>query len=245
MEVDIMDQPSATMQSPEKDMNLVARIWNVFVSPVSTFKAVRVKPMWVAPFIITLVISAVATYFLTPVIMEETREKIIDSMEERDASNEQIESTVERTEKFQKYSIVPSAIIVGAILAFALAGIWLLVTNVLSGGSATYAQVLGASIYAGFIGVLGLLIKMPIILSQRTMNVHFSIATFMSDASQDTFLYKLLAKMDLFAVWGMIVLGIGLAVVGGLKPKKVLPWIVLIYVLYWVVATALSNLSLG
>lgn len=238
-----MNEMSRVSQTPQKDMNVLARIWNVFFSPVSTFKAVRVNPKWVTPFIISLVISAVATYFLTPVIMEESREKIFDSMQERGASDEQIESTVERTEKFQKYSIVPSAIIVGAILTFVLAGIWLFVTNVLAGGAATYAQVLGASIYAGFIGVLGFLIKMPIILSQRTMNVHFSFATFMSEASQDTFLYKLLAKIDLFTVWGMLVLGIGLAVVGGLKPKKVLPWVVLLYVLYWVVSIALSNLS--
>ena len=122
-----------------------------------------------------------------------------------------------------------------------LAAVWLFVSNVLLGGSSRYAQLLGVVVYAGFIGLLGFLIKLPIMLSQGTMNVHFSLATLMSDASKETFLYKLLANVELFNLWTIAVTSIGIALVAGLKTKKVWPWVALITVLYWVVAAAVGG----
>ncbi|MBN1481218.1 YIP1 family protein [candidate division KSB1 bacterium] len=237
------DQPTPATEPTPKDMNIIARIWNVFVSPTSTFEAVRSKPRWVLPLIIILLITGAAMYVLTPIVMEEGREKMIEQMEKRGVPEDQMDTAVERAAQFQKYSIAPSTIIAGAIFTFLLAAFWLFVTNVLAGGSARYAQVLGAYVYAGFIGLLGFLIKLPVMWFRQTMNIHISPATLMSESATETFLYKLLAKFDLFSIWGMIVLGIGLAVVGGLKPKKVLPWVVILYVLFWVASASLSNLS--
>ncbi len=240
MNQDYMNQSE---QTSGKDMNLFARIWNVFVSPTSTFEAVKEKPKWVVPFIISILIMGGAMQILTPTVMEESKDKMIEQFEKRGMSDDQIDQALAQSTKWQKYTIVPSTIIVGAISVFILAAIWLFVTNVLSGGAAKYSQILGAYVYAGFIGLLGFLIKIPLMLSQGTMNIHFSFATFMSESASDSFLYKLLAKMDLFSVWGMVVLGIGLAIVGGLKPKKVLPWVIILFVLWWVGSAALSNMS--
>lgn len=237
------DQSIQTTEPAQKDMNVFARIWNVFVSPVAAFEAVRYKPKWVLPFIVSLLITGAAMYILTPIVMEESREKMVEQMEKRGVPEEQMDTAVERAAQYQKYSIAPSAVIAGAIFTFILAALWLFVTNVLAGGAARYAHVLGAFVYAGYIGLLGFLIKMPIMLSQKTMNIHFSLATLMAESSRETFLYKLLAKLDLFSIWGMVVLGMGLAVVAGLKPKKVLPWVIILYVLFWVASAALSNLS--
>ncbi len=182
-------------------------------------------------------------HLLTNIVIEESKDKTVEQLEKRGMSEEQIDQAMVQAEKMQKYTIVPSTVIAGAIFTFILAAIWLFVANVLAGGQAKYGQILGVYVYAGITGLLGFLIKLPLMLSQKTMNIHFSPATFMSEASNETFLYKLLAKFDLFGLWGMVVLGIGLAIVAGLKPKKVLPWVVILYVLFWVGSTALSNMS--
>jgi len=91
----------------EKEMNILARIWNVFVAPASTFKAVREKPKWVIPFIITVLISAGVMYFLTPVVIEEGRDKMIEQMEKRGVPEEQIDQAVEQGIKVQKVTIAP------------------------------------------------------------------------------------------------------------------------------------------
>jgi hypothetical protein len=228
---------------PTNDMNIFSRIWNVFVAPASTFEAVKVSPKWVVPLIISILIMGGAMHVLTPTVIEESKDKTVEQLEKRGMSDEQIDQALVQAEKMQKYMIVPSTVIASVIFTFLLAAIWLFVANVLAGGQAKYGQILGVYVYAGFIGLLGFLIKLPLMLSQHTMNIHFSPATFMSEASSDTFLYKLLAKFDLFGLWGIVVLGIGLAVVAGLKPKKVLPWVFILYVLWWVGSAALSNMS--
>lgn len=226
-------------EQPAKDMNIFSRIWNVFVAPASTFEAVKTSPKWVIPFLISAIISSIGTFVLIPVIMEENRDKIVEQFDNRNVPDEQRATAM----KVQKYIILVSGVVAGVALPFLLAAFWLFVVNVLSGGSAKYVQVLGAFIYTGFISVLGFLIKLPIIFSQRTVNVHFSPATFMGDAAKETFLYRLFAKFDLFSIWGMIVLAIGISIVAGLKPKKVMPWVVIIYLLWWVGTAALGNLA--
>ena len=228
---------------PSKDMNIFSRIWNVFVAPASTFEAVKINPKWVVPFIISILIMGAAMYLLTPTVIEESRVKTVEQLEKRGMSDEQIDQALVQAEKMQKYMIVPSTVIAAVVFTFLLAAIWLFAANVLAGGSAKYGQVLGVYVYTGFIGLLGFLIKLPLMLSQNTMNIHFSPATLMSESTSETFLYKLLAKFDLFGIWGIVVLGIGLAIVAGLKPKKVLPWVVILYLAYWVGSAALSNMS--
>jgi hypothetical protein len=241
-----MSQETASSASePMKDMNMIARIWNVFVSPASTFRAVREKPKWVLPFIISLLISAGSMYLLTPVVIEEGRDKMVEQMKKRGVPEDDIDEAVEKGINVQKYMITPSAVIGGAVVTLIIAAVWLFVSNVLVGGAARYAQMLGVVVYAGFIGLLGFLIKLPIMLSQQTMNVHFSLATLMSDAAKDTFLYKLLANVELFNLWTIAVTSIGIAIVAGVKTKKVWPWVVLINVLYWVIAAAIGGVFGG
>ncbi len=239
-----MNQEFMNPAEQTKDMNIFSRIWNVFVAPASTFEAVKKSPKWVVPLILSLLIMGVAMFFLTPIVIEESKDKTAEQLEKRGMTDQtQIDQTLEQSAKVQKVVIAPSAVIAGAIFTFILAALWLFVSNVLAGGSAKYTQVLGVYAYTGFISLLGFLIKFPLIWSQKTMNIHFSPATFLADSSSDTFLYKVLAKLDLFSIWGMVVLGIGLAIVAGLKPKKVIPWVVILYVLWWVGSASLSNMS--
>jgi len=236
-----LENVTPATEPQENDMGMIARIWNVFVSPVSTYKAVRVNPKWVLPFIISLLISAGAMYLLTPVIIEEGHDKMVEQMEKRGVPDDQRDRAMEQGAKIQKYTITPMAVVGGAVVTFIIAAVWLFVSNVIVGGAARYAQILGVVVYTGFIGLLGFLIKMPIMLSQQTMNVHFSLAALMSDAAKDTFLYKLLANVELFNLWTIVATSIGLAIVAGVKSSKVWPWVLIISVLYWVAAAAIGG----
>jgi hypothetical protein len=232
---------SATVENGTNQMSLIARIINLFFSPSKTFQAVSTSPKWVLPLIITLLITFGAMYMLTPVIMTESESVMEEQMIERGMSSDQVDKAVEQAQKYQKYSIAPTTLVAGLLMTFLMAGIWLFFGNTILGGSATYGQMLGVITYSGFIGLLGLLIKMPIMLAQQTMNVHFSLATFMADASKDTFLYKLLANVEIFNLWTIAVYSIGIAIVAQLKVKSVWPWVLILTVLYWVAAAGLGS----
>jgi len=85
---------------------------------------------------------------------------------------------------------------------------------------------------------LNSIILLPMILSKKTMEVHFSLAAFMSADASETFLYQLLKKIDLFAFWQIVVAGIGVAVIYKFTTKKAIAMVASLYVLYMVISLA-------
>lgn len=233
-------QPDGKIQET-KDMNILSRIINVFVSPSQTFQAVSAKPKWGVALVISLLLTFGAMYTLTPIIMTEQKSAMEEKMSERGMSGDRIDQAVQQAQKVQKYTIAPAAAIVGLIMTFILAGLWLFIGNTILGGEAKYSQMLGVIVYSGYIGLFGLLVKLPLMLSQHTMNIHFSLATFMSDAAKDTFLYKFLMNIELFNLWTIAVYSIGIAIVARLKVKSVWPWVLMLTVLYWAAAAGIGS----
>ena len=179
---------------------------------------------------------------MQPVIVTESLQKQQEKMEERGMSQEQIDGIAERTQSWMKYTIMPSAVVVTIVGLLIGALIWLFVGNVILGGSAKFKQLFSINVFRSFIPILGGFIKLPIILNKQTLNVHFSLATFMSDALKDTFLYKALASVELFNIWSIAVLCIGVAVACKIKISKVWPIVVIVYAIYFIGQAALSSL---
>ena len=74
--------------------------------------------------------------------------------------------------------------------------------------------------YASLIGMFGLLLRIPLILSKQTADVHFSLASFMSPDQSKTILYNILKGFEIFSIWQFIVLAIGFAVIYKFSMKK-------------------------
>ena len=223
-------------------MSFFSRLVGVFISPGESFKSIKEKPGWVLPLIVSIALTYGFLFKVMPVLQAETRTRQVEAMEKRGMNSDQIEQAMERAGKITKISMLVGAG-VGPIFGFFIGtAIWMLVANVVLGGTAKFWSMLSTNIYRSFILTLGALIKLPLILSKKTMNVHFSPATFMSDASDKTFLYKFLAQLDLFTIWSVAVLCIGIAVVSGQETKKVAPWVVVVYVLYFAVSALLGGM---
>jgi hypothetical protein len=231
-----------SVQPQTQEIGILGRIIGVFTSPKKTFESISRKPSWVLPLIILVILSGVMTFIMQPVIITESLNKQAEKMEERGMDQDQIDAIAERTEGMMKITMIPSAIIVTAASLAIGALIWLFVGNVILGGSGKFTQLFSVNIYRSFIPLLGLLIKLPLILSKETLNVHFSLATFMSDELRDTFLYKILASVEVFNIWAIAVLCIGIAVVYKFKTNKVWPIVVIVYAIYFLGSAALSGL---
>ncbi len=234
-----------TPPSPEGNVTMVQRIINVFTNPSVAFKAVKEKPRWVLPVIIVLVLTLIMMIFLNPIIVKEQKERTITAMEDRGMRQEQIDTALEQSQKFMKYFSLPLAIIGTLVSLLISAAVWMFVSKTILGGSSLYSQMLEVSAYSSLITSLGGFIKLPIMLQKETINVHFSLATFMPDSAKDTFMYKFLVNTDLFNIWSIVVLCIGIAVVSGLKVKKVWPVVVAIMVIWYLATAALGKVFGG
>ncbi len=228
--------------SVSQDMGLVKRIIGVFLSPSATFAAVRQRPNWLVPAIIIVLISLGQVHLMKPVIQKEQQTRIIEKMEEKGVPQEQIDNTLEKSMKAMNYTIYPTVVIVTFINFLIGAAIWFFVGRTILGADVKYAQMLGVNVYRYFITTLGGLIKLPIILAKQTLNVHFSLATFLPDAQKETFLYKFLAQVEVFNIWSIAVLCIGIAVVTRTDVKKIWPWVVILFVLWYVVSIGVGSL---
>jgi len=224
-----------------QDLSVLQRIITVFVAPTATFKAVRNRPKWLAPFLIILVLTLGITHFLKPVAQEVQREAVIEQLEKQGMSDSEIDSQLENMQSMMKIWMYPSALLATAFMLFAGALIWLFVSNTIIGSDVNFGQMMGVNCYRYLILILGSLIKLPIMLSQNTINVHFSLATFMSDEAQNTFIYKFLSNIELFNIWSIAVLCIGIAVVSRVKVEKVWPWAVLLFLIYYAGAAGIGT----
>jgi hypothetical protein len=226
----------------QADTGLLSRIINVFFAPSLTFKAVRQRPSWLIPALIYVVISLGIMLVLRPVVQKEQAREIETRMMDRGMSQQQIDQTIEQTQSMTKYFMYP-AVIVGPFVVFVIgAAIWLFVSKTILGSQVTFKQMLGVVVYKSYILLLGSLIKLPIMLSRETVQVHFSPATFMSDSMSEGFIYQFLSKLDLFNIWSIAVLCIGIAVVAEKDIKRVWPWVVLLYAVWYLITSALGGI---
>ncbi len=196
------------------------KIFNVFVAPQKTFESVDRKPDWLVPMAIVVIIAIFYSIMIMPIAMNEGMDKQRVKMEERGMSPDEIDRAMEMGKKFGNvFGIVGGS--VGPILYLLLiAGLFLFIGNTILAGQTTYTRMLSVVSYTSLIGSVGSLILLPLILSKKTMEVSFSLASFLSVESSESFLYQLLKKIDFFTIWQIIVAGIGFAIIYKFTTKK-------------------------
>ena len=224
-----------------EELSAFQRIIGVFTSPGKTFASIDRRPGWILPVVLSTIISVGFIVAVQPVLIQETLSKQEQKMQERGMDSDQIDQILSTTEKAMKYTTPAFALIMPVIIIAIISAVFLFVGNVVLGGSAPYKKVLSVTAHSWLIISLGSLIAIPLILAKETMQVSFSLATLMSESARETFLYQLLAKVDVFAVWTLSVLSIGLALVYKMNTKKMATAVVTTYLLYALVASAFSS----
>jgi hypothetical protein len=225
-------------------MNFASRLLNIFVAPQATFEAEKQKSMWYVPLILFLILTTIGAMWLKPVTMQIQQEKMVESMEKRGMTSEQIDQAQERVQKMSGVWMMVPQLLTQAVFVLIVAAVWLFVSNILIGGSGKFPQMISVTAYSWLVVAVGMLIKAPIILSKTpfsisSMNVHFSPAIFLSN--NESFFYKVLAQFDLFNVWCFFIVTIGIAVMTGRKTKQVWPMTAVIFLLYFVGAATMQS----
>ncbi len=205
-----------TEEAPVEPMSALQRVAGVFYQPQKVFNFLRHKPDILVPFLLAVIISILSSIVVYDIaindriqaieqddrIPDERKDNIIDSME----------SSREGTKRVIYTFVVPP---LGSMVFLAFMGVvFLFVGNVILGGKAKYKQVLSAYSYAYLISLIaGSLVKIPMIKSAGTLKIHTSLAAFLSQDSAKTVFYRLMDSFDIFTLWFLVVLGIGLAAI--------------------------------
>lgn len=239
-----MEQVTPTIQTEEKPMGGASKILNIFFEPKKVFESLKITPTWLLPFIIVALLGMGFYYYTYPFIMNQEVERIKDNEKIPD---EQKQVIIEKMTEADHPPIwlLPFAPAVSLVVFAILSAVLFFVFNVLLGGDSTFRRVFSVYAYSSLIAIPSMMVKFPLIMLKEDLNVQTSLALLLSADNKDTFLYRILSGFDVFTLWQVILISIGMGVLYRYTTKKTFTVVFILWVLLILVTSGLSSLFGG
>lgn len=239
-----MEEQLSSVPQEKATMDGFSKIVNTFFEPKKLFQSLKIKPTWLVPFIIVAILGMGSFWFTFPLIMKD----VVTNIQENERfTEEQKEMIIERIAGADHPPVYQLAFAPVGVLVylFLIAGVLFLVFNVLLGGDSSFKRVLSVFSYSTLIAIPQAIVKLPLTFAKQTVNVQTSLAIFLSPDDKETFLYKVLGGLDVFTLWQVLVISLGLAVMYNYTMKKSFTVVLILWILLIVVGAALSTLLGG
>jgi hypothetical protein len=230
--------PSGPIPAPK---SLASRFVGVITAPRATYESIVAHPKWFGMLALTAVAVAVLVggFMLTKV----GQDAWFDAASNRPGISEQQLQGMEKIVPYMGYITVASMLVFMPLTIIVVSGILFAIFNAALGGNATFKQVFTVVVHAGPIGVLAQLFTVPLNYARGTMtsatNLYVLVQPFVDE---DTFAAKLLGMIDIFLVWQLVVLSIGLSV---LYRRRTQPIATTLLILYAVIAVIVAFIRRG
>jgi len=210
---------TAIQPSPLKPMGLGARFVGILTSPRPTYAAVVAAPRWIgmALVVIFVTIACQMAFQATTVGKQAALDDAVRKTEAfgfkvSDQMYEEMRKGIFEPTPLRQALTVVSIVLVSPIIWAALAGILFLVFGVFTGGSATFKQLFAVVVHSSAVGALQTLFVTPLNYFRETMSSATNLGVFLPFLPEGSFLARFAGMVDLFIVWWLAVLSIGVAV---------------------------------
>lgn len=198
---------AGTPAEPAAPGPLHRRIGETFFAPIALFRRFGPKAPWVDVMVVAVVLSAVAMALIPAEVWVQT-------VRDAFAANPQAAGAdPESMAAMQRGVSVVMMLVMPWIILFMQSGILLVAFTMLLGGEATYRQYLAIGAHAAVVGAVGQLATLPLIVQKGTAQASISLAALAGGADTDSFLYNFLNTFNVFLVWQVILLAVGVAAV--------------------------------
>jgi hypothetical protein len=240
--------PPAQPAEPAR-LNAVQRFIGTLFSPGETFEDVNRKPTWLVPLLICLVSAIIFMWFVFSHFDAGWHRFLLKSMQDRAAQTNSPPPTpqdMERIYGFTKWGQIVFVGIISVIACFASAGV-LALGMMLMSAKATFKKILSVVTWSwATTGVLQLIVVIASIFvrgadAQENFNPRdigslgmTNLAAILPD-DISPFLKGLAASFDVFAIWYLILLMIGLAAISGLRKAKASSMAPMVFGLWFVI----------
>lgn len=223
--------------------SLVSRAVGIITAPRATYESVVAHPRWLG----MLALSAVGLglliggFLLTKVGQEAWLDAALNSPFSGQPSEQAIQG-MERMAPYVGYFTVVYMMVLVPIFMCIVSGILYAVFNAAMGGNATFKQVLTVAVHTGPIGILSQLFTVPLNYFRGTMTSATTLAVLLPMLPEKSFVSRLLGMIDLFLIWQLVVLSIGLAV---LYRRRTQPIATALLVVYAIIAVIVALVRSG
>jgi hypothetical protein len=141
---------------------------------------------------------------------------------------------------YTPYVGAAAAIVFVPIVLLVIAGIAFGIFNAVLGGDATFKQAFAVVVHSGVISAFQQLFLYPLNYARESMSSATSLAVFLPFLDDNTFPARLLGGIDLFVIWWMVNLAIGLGV---LYKRRTGPIAVGMLAVYLVIALIIAGVK--
>ena len=232
------DQMSETMGAQEaQPRNILARIVGVILSPKEAMQDIARHPTWLIPLLLLVLTGVLSGYFLQDLIWQQAMEQIQNNPK---LSPDQIQQSLATAEKITKIGAIAGPLIFVPLLYLLFAGVLLFTGNILLGGEARFKTIFSVVCWSGMVSIVGSLITIPIMLSRGAMVSATSLTFLAPEAEMQSVTYFLLSQFDLFYLWWLAVMGVGLAAAYKFTIQKGIVIVFSWWVVYLLIASAIK-----
>jgi hypothetical protein len=235
-----MTQTAVTPGAPPAPLSLPARFVGIVTSPKDTYRSIVAHPRWLGILVLTTVIVAVCTAL--PMTTEAGKEASLRSQVEgmesfgMTVSDEAYEG-MRRGMAIAPYTTGGAVLIFSPLVLVVFSGIVFAAFNVALGGEASFKQVLTVMAHAGVISALQQLFTGPVNYFRGAVTSATNLASVLPMVDPKSFVGHVLAMTDLFLIWYVLVLAIGLGV---LYRRRTAPIAWTLYGIYAVIVLGIA-----
>jgi len=224
------------------------KLLNVLFEPRDVFTSLQERKHWqdaLLPIIITAVVGLGSMVILKDLLVEvqlaQTEKYILNNS---NIPDDQMEETLNSSlEKIQHPTTAMTVIGYSSgalstpfrILLMSL--IVLMIGNFFFGGKSSFGSVLVIASYSYLITVLESLVKVPLMISQWKLDIQTGLGL-LGIGEPGDFIYIFLSGMDLFSMWRIILLAVGMSV---LYRRELKPFLIAL-IIYWILQTTFFSI---
>ena len=220
---------------------IAGRMIRTLTSPGRTFASVRDQSTWrdwLTPTLVVVVAGLVAGILTLPAVMDAGSE-MMQELEEMSAEERAVMEQLREAAPAVALLWIPIA---SFLWLFIVGGVMLLVANPILGGEANYGQMLAVTAYASLVKVVQAVVTVPFTMKTGTVLV-ISPGLFLSEELIATFAGRVLAGVDLFTFWQVLLMAVGTGVMAGRSTREALVPLLILWAVVIVVQAGLGSLG--
>jgi hypothetical protein len=204
-------------ESAAPPQSLIGRIFGVLLSPRKTYASVAARPRSLGMLAVVLLIITTGSvvFSSTEVGRQALLDQQVRTMESfgiklPEEAYQRMEEQMSRP--YTPYVGAAAAVVVVPIVLLVIAGIAFAIFNAVLGGDATFKQAFAVVVHSSVINAFQQLFVYPLDYARESMSSATNLAVFLPFLDENTFPARLLGGIDLFVIWWMVNLAIGLGV---------------------------------
>ena len=236
-----MSEAPAISPLPTQGLSVFARFWGILTAPRETFADVAARPRWFDMMALVLVITAICTggFFSTQVGQTAWLDKAVDAA--RQSGREMPEAQWAVMQKMASYMgaiYAVSTLVIAPLMWLVVTGILFAVFNAALGGTATFKQLYAVFVHSTAVTVVQQVFVTPLNYVRETMSSATNLSVFLPMLDEGSFPARLLGMIDLFRVWWVMLLAVGLAVLYRRRTRSIA---LALFSVYAVLALAIAT----